>query len=76
MFTTEIEHDEILITLLDDQDYYEDIQFVLFDDIVYIRQWDEDFDRYNVIVMSPEMFDQFRKALDLPEGAYITKDMK
>lgn len=76
MFTTEFDHDEVLITLLDDDAFCEDVQFIIFDDIVYIRQWDEDFDRFNVIVMSPQMFDQFRAALNLPEGSYFTKEIK
>lgn len=73
MFTTEFDHDEVLITILDDTDFYEDVQFVIFDDIVYIRQWSDEFDRFQTITVSPEMFDQFLEALNLPEGAYITK---
>lgn len=70
MFTIEMEHDETLVTILDENDFYEDVQFSIFDDIVYIRQWNEELDLFETIVMSPDMFDEFRKALDLPEGAY------
>lgn len=73
MFTIEMDHDETRVTILDESDYYEDVQFVIFDDIVYIRQWSEELDLFETIAMSPEMFDEFRKALDLPEGAYRTK---
>ena len=73
MFTTEIDHDEILITILDETDYHEDVQFVIFDDIVYIRQWSEELELFETVAMSPDMFDEFRKALNLPEGAYYTK---
>lgn len=72
MFTIEMDWDETAITILDQYGHYEDIQFVVFDDIVYIRQWDEDLDRFNTIAMSPDMFDEFRAALELPEGAYMT----
>lgn len=73
MFTIEMDHDETLITLLDDCDDYEDVQFVIFDDIVYIRQWNNEIEKFNTIAMSPEMFDEFCKALNLPSGAYRTK---
>lgn len=73
MFTIEMDHDETLVTILDENDNYEDVQFAIFDDIVYIRQWNEELDVFETIAISPEMFDEFRKALDLPEGAYHTR---
>lgn len=73
MFTIEMDHDETTVTILDENDGYEDVQFLIFDDIVYIRQWNEELDLFETIVMSPDMFDEFRKALDLPEGAYHTR---
>lgn len=76
MFTVEMDWDDTTITILDQAGNYEDVQFVVFDDIVYIRQWDEDLEKFDTIVMSPEMFDEFRAALNLPEGAYITTKKK
>ena len=73
MFTIEMDHDETRVTILDESDHYEDVQFVIFDDIVYIRQWDEFFEKFQTIAMSPDMFDEFRNALDLPEGSYRVK---
>lgn len=70
MFTIEIDWDEVAITILDDTGAIEDVQFFLYEDIVYIRQWDERSRRFQVIHMSVEMFDQFRRSLSLPEGAY------
>jgi hypothetical protein len=72
MFTIEMDWDETAITILDQTRNYEDVQFLVFDDIVYIRQWDEDLEKFDTIVMSPEMFDSFRSALNLPEGTYMT----
>jgi hypothetical protein len=72
MFTIEMDWDETAITILDQTGNYEDVQFLVFDDIVYIRQWDEDLEKFDTIVMSPEMFDSFRSALNLPEGTYMT----
>ena len=76
MFTIEMDHDETAITILDERDNYEDIQFILYDDIVYIRQWNDDLELFETIVISPDMFDEFRKALDLPEGAYAMRNVK
>jgi len=72
MFTVEMDWDETAITILDQEGNYEDVQFIVFDDIVYVRQWDEDLERFNTIAMSPDMFDEFRVALNLPEGSYMT----
>jgi len=71
MFTVEMDWDETAIIILDQNGGYEDVQFIVFDDIVYIRQWDEDLNRFSVITMSPIMFEEFRSALELPEGAYM-----
>ena len=73
MFTNEMDHDESLITLLDDEGFYEDIKIYLYDDIVIIRQWDEEIDNFKDIGMSPEMFEQFQAALHSPTGAFIVK---
>jgi len=76
MFTVEMDWDETAITILDQTGHHEDVQFVVFDDIVYIRQWDEDLERFDTIVMSPDMFDEFRSALNLPAGAYMTVSLE
>lgn len=68
-----MDHDETLVTILDENNNYDDVQFVIFDDIVYICQWNEMLDVFETISLSPEMFDEFRKALDLPEGSYYSK---
>lgn len=73
MFTVEMDHDETLVTILDENNDYDDVQFVIFDDIVYIRQWNEMHDFCEIVSLSPEMFDDFRKALDLSEGSYYSK---
>jgi hypothetical protein len=73
MFTIEMDHDETTVTILDDYGYNEDVQFAIFDDIVYIRQWNDEVENFDTISMSPEMFDEFCKALNLPVGSYRTK---
>jgi len=73
MYTNEIDHDESLITILDDGGFYEDVQIFLYEDIVIIRQWDEELDNFKEIGMSPEMFQQFQLALHSPIGTFIVK---
>jgi hypothetical protein len=74
MFTTEFDHDEIAITILDDNGNYEDIKFLIYDDIVYIQQWDEMSKNTQIIGMSPEMFAELLIAMQNPEGAFIVKE--
>lgn len=73
MFTNEIDHDECIITVLDDGGFYEDVQVYLYEDIVIIRQWDEDSESFKEVGMSPEMFEQFQIALNSPVGAFRVK---
>ena len=74
MYTVEMDHDETLVTILDDSGNYEDVIFNIFDDIVYIRQWDDFLNSFAAISLSPEMFDEFMSALNSSEGAYITRN--
>lgn len=74
MFTTEFDHDEIAITILDDNGNYEDVKFLLYDDIVYIQQWDVLSNNTQIIGMSPEMFSELLIAMQNPEGAFVVKD--
>ena len=70
MFTVEMEWDESAITILDETCTYEDFQINIFDDVVYLRQWSDEIDRYQVIVITPKMLEEFRTAFKLPTGAY------
>lgn len=73
MFTTEIDHDEIRITILDDNGFHEDVEFNVYDDCVIIRQWDESIQNTVEIIMSPDMFDEFIASLSKSEGAYTLR---
>lgn len=72
MFTIEMDFDEIEITILDDIGEYEDIKVHIFDDIVYIRQFDDESSSPipQAIAMSPDMWDQLILAIQSPEGAF------
>jgi hypothetical protein len=73
MFTIEMDWDETAITILDQDGEHEDVQFYIYDDMVYIRQWDEDYAKHILITMSPGMFDELIKSMHLPEGSYLTR---
>jgi len=71
MFTIEMDWDETAITLLDPDGTEEDIQIFMYEDIIYLRQWDEDINRFRLLSASPKQFMQLMQAFKLPEGAYI-----
>lgn len=73
MFTNEFEFDETIITVLDDRGVYEDVQIYLDENEVYVRQWNERKQVYDLIVMSPKMFFEIIEAMKCPEGAYLMK---
>jgi len=74
MFTVEIDWDETAVTVLDQSGEHEDVQFLLYEDAVYIRQFDNDSNRHTVIEMSPDQFHELMTAMDLPDGAYLLGD--
>jgi hypothetical protein len=73
MFTIEMDWDETAITILDPDGEYEDLQVIAYDDIVYMRQWDEDIQRFILMSFSPKMFLSLMQSFKLPEGAYMLK---
>jgi hypothetical protein len=70
MFTIEMDFDEISITILDDSGQHEDMQTFIYDDIVYIKQWNEEANKFNVIAITPKMFHEMIASIDQTEGAY------
>lgn len=76
MFTVEMDLDEIEITVLDNRGKYEDIKVFSYDDVVYIRQWNEKKNVWDLVQMSPEMYVELMTAYQHPEGAYITNVSK
>ena len=70
MYTVEYDHDEITITILDDHGWHSDLIVNSFDDIVYIRQYDEDTNSHSVISLSPRQWEELIAAMHSPEGAY------
>ena len=73
MFTVEMDHDETIVTVLDDVGVLCDFSFFFYEVMVYIRQCYEKRQKFEVILMSPEMWEEFITAWKSPEGAYVTK---
>ena len=64
--------DEIEITVLDDNGRYEDVKVFSYDDVVYIRQFNQMKNKNALIQMSPEMYAELMEAWKSPEGSFIT----
>lgn len=70
MFTNEFEFDETVTTIMDEGADYEDVQVMITDDQVFIRQWDDDREKYEIICMSPKMFYELQEAMKRPAGMF------
>jgi hypothetical protein len=70
MYSVEMEYDDIEITIMDDYALNEDIKIDVFDDVVFIRQWDDDKNCHDIISMSPQMWEELILAMHSPEGFF------
>lgn len=73
MFSVEHEFDSTTVTVLDDGGVEEDVAVILFDDVVYIRQYYEDTDAAAIISMTPKMFSELMAAWNSADGSYILR---
>jgi hypothetical protein len=73
MFTVEFDHDCVEIVVVDDSGFHEDLKVDSFDDIVYIRQWNEDRQDFDTITVNPKMWEELIEAINKPEGAYVKR---
>ena len=72
MFTVEMDFDEMEITVLDDSGRFEDVKVFSYDEIVYIRQFNEKKNAWDLIQMTPQMYAELMTAWQSPQGSYIT----
>lgn len=70
MFQNEIDFEETITTILDDGGQYEDVQLIIDDNEVFMRQWNESIQRYDLLVMSHRMFIELQQALKHTEGLF------
>jgi len=74
MYTVEFESDAAIITTLDQQDLYEDVEVILGDGgDVYIRQYEPDMDAYQLILMSAQQWLDLMSAYKSSEGSYYVE---
>jgi len=73
MFTIEHEEDETIITILDPEGDLEDVGVLMWDDRVFIRQWNEHRQQFDLIAMNAQMYYKLMQAWSLPEGTYVVE---
>ncbi len=74
MYTVEFESDAAVITTLDQNDMYEDVEVILGDGgDVYIRQYEPDMDSYQLILMSAQQWIDLMAAYKSSEGSYYVE---
>lgn len=71
MFTVEFESDASVITTLDQQDKFNDVEVIIGGDgDIYMRQFDDHLEEYQVLYMSYQQLMDIMAAINSPEGAY------
>lgn len=77
LFTNEFEPEFTATTILDTDAQYPDVELIIDDAGVFIRQWPIDETKpADLVCMSHKMFHDMLEALKLPEGAYVTRYTK
>jgi|TARA_B110000503_G_scaffold36695_1_gene59997 hypothetical protein len=70
MFSVEFDFDDITITVMDDSGNHSDLIVNSFDDIVYIRQYDEENETESIIDISPKQWEELIHAIHSQEGFF------
>ena len=70
MFTVEIDWDETAVTVLDQSGEHEDVQFLLYEDAVYIRQFEDDKHVPQAIAISPQQWEELIASFQSHEGFF------
>ena len=72
MFTVKFEHDSSVIRSLDETGELDDIEMILDDDgLVFMRQWDDSLDKYEMIVMTYQQLLDLVVSLKQTEGIFL-----
>ena len=71
MFTVEFESDASVITSLDEGDAFNDVEMIVGeDDTVYVRQFDDDLDEYQMLYMSYQQLRDLFISMSRTEGMF------
>jgi len=75
LFTNEFEFDATITTVMDETAEHEDVQLIISEDVVYIRQFNDEKRQttYDLIAMTPKMFKDMVTALNQTEGVFSTQ---
>jgi hypothetical protein len=77
MYTVEFESDAAVITTLDENDRFNDVEMVVGDDdVVYLRQFDNTLNEYQILYLSYQQLLDLNTALRSPEGAFYSQLVK
>jgi len=77
MFTVEIEPDATIVTVMCEDNNYEDVQVILQDDDgVVIRQFDEDLGKHDCVFLTYNMLIDVYASLSSPEGMFQTRRLR
>ena len=77
MYSVEFEHDIAIVTSMDERDEYEDLEVVLADEgTVYLRQCDESYKNYQLIVISYQQLLDLITSLEQTEGMWRLEPIK
>jgi hypothetical protein len=72
MFTNEFLWDASVTTVLDDAGLHEDVEIIISDECICLRQWRDD-EWAELIIVSHAQWAEMLTAQDLPEGVYHTR---
>lgn len=71
MFTVEFESDASVITVMDETAKYDDVEIIISDSSeVFIRQFDNDANTYDMIVLTFKQLIDIFAAINSPEGMF------
>lgn len=74
MFTVEMDDEKTVIVVLDDEGVHDEMWVYIYDDIVYIRQMNEDTNKVELVTLSPQQFYALMKAMKKGNGVYNIYD--
>jgi len=71
LYSVEFEKDAAVITVLSEDDSQEDVEVIIGDnDVVFVRQYQEYKNEYDVIVMTWQQLMDIAAAINSPEGLF------
>jgi len=74
MYTVEFEHDAAIITTLDEENLFNELELIIADDnTVYLKQHDDEMDDTQIIVISYQQLLDVLASVNSQEGAFYTR---